>query len=82
MSAVENDQYVHPGARFSQSGAMLGHGQGLTLRDWFAGQCLRDTFAALHAAGQANFNDYQVKRCAETAYMAADAMLAAREVQS
>lgn len=55
---------------------------GMTLRDWFAGQCLRDFFAALYAAGSSNFNDYQVQRCAEAAYKAADAMIRAREVKS
>ena len=52
---------------------------GMSLRDWFAGQCMRDTFAALAAMGSENLNEYQLKRCAEASYMAADAMLAARE---
>lgn len=52
---------------------------GMTLRDWFAGQCMRDTFAALAASGWANFNEYQLKRCAKASYLAADAMLEARK---
>jgi hypothetical protein len=51
---------------------------GMTLRDWFAGQCMHDTFAALAAAGWANFNEYQLRKCAEASYQAADAMIAAR----
>ena len=55
--------------------------EGMTLRDWFAGQAMRDTFAALAAAGYANFNEHQLKRCAQASYQAADAMLAAREAK-
>ena len=52
--------------------------EAMTLRDWFAGQAFRDTFAALAASGWSNLNDYQIKKAAEASYMAADAMLAAR----
>ena len=51
---------------------------GVSLRDWFAGQAMRDTFAALAAAGWSNFNEYQLKRCAEASYAAADAMIETR----
>ena len=57
----------------------LGHiAAGMSLRDWFAGQCMRDTFAALAAAGWSNFNEYQLQRCAQASYLAADALLAER----
>ena len=46
-------------------------------RDRFAGQAMRDTFAALAAAGRSNFNEYQLRQCARMSYMAADVMLAA-----
>ncbi|WP_226552940.1 hypothetical protein [Celeribacter naphthalenivorans] len=52
--------------------------EGMTLRDWFAGQCMRDTFASLAASGQANLNEFQLERCARMSYVAADAMLKAR----
>ena len=37
---LENDGYVYPGQRIAQNGIPLGHGQGLTKREWFAGQAL------------------------------------------
>lgn len=52
---------------------------GMSLRDYFAGQCMRDTFAALAAAGWSNVNDIQMERCAKLSYMAADALLSARD---
>ncbi len=52
---------------------------GVSLRDYFAAQALRDTFAALAAGGECNFNAYQLERCARMSYMAADAMLAERD---
>ena len=57
----------------------LGHiAAGMSLRDYFAAQCMRDTFAARAAAGWSNFNEYQLQRCAQASYLAADAMLAER----
>ena len=51
----------------------------MTLRDYFAGQCLRDTFAALACNGIMNLNSYRINQCAQMSYAAADAMLAARD---
>ena len=36
MSDLEQDAYVYPGQRIARNGAVLGHGQGMTLRDAFA----------------------------------------------
>jgi len=80
MIVLEHDGYVHPGARFSQSGAMLGHGQGMTLRDYFAGQALAGICNAFSGANEDAEWFEQV--AAKAVYRIADAMLAAREVQS
>lgn len=37
MTELEQDPYVYPGPRIAQNGMVLGRGQGMTLRDWFAG---------------------------------------------
>lgn len=62
---TDKDSYVYPGKRFTKCGVMSGHGQGMTLRDWFAGQALIGLTGSPH-------------RAAEAAYEYADAMLEAR----
>jgi hypothetical protein len=37
---VERDNYVYPGKRFTKSGYTAGDGQGMSLRDYFAGQAM------------------------------------------
>ena len=37
---LEFDNYVHPGKRVGRQGVQLGHGQGMSLRDYFAGQAM------------------------------------------
>jgi len=49
-------------------------GPGMTLRDWFAGQAMRD-LKNLHM----NMNDYQIEQRAKEAYALADAMLRERQ---
>ena len=36
---TERDNYVYPGKGIGRSGADLGHGQGMALRDYFAAHC-------------------------------------------
>lgn len=87
MSEIENDKYVYPGARFSQNGMALGHGQGMTLRDWFAGQALAAMIAKapfFDRDGEYGSEDVDMLQfkidMSESAYLYADAMIAAREV--
>lgn len=39
--SLEQDDYVYPGTRFTKCGHVSGQGQGMTLRDWFAGHVAR-----------------------------------------
>lgn len=65
---TERDLYVHPGYRVAENGTNLGCGQGISLRDWFAGQAL----AAIAD------NDEIREAIAFDAYALADAMMAER----
>ena len=67
---VELDNYVYPGKRFTKSGYTVGTGQGMSLRDHFAGQAL---------AGIAQDESLTPKHTGELAYQLADAMLKARK---
>lgn len=60
-----------PGPAFTRNGYQSGHDMGMTLRDWFAGQALANTYAQ---------HEQDPSKVAEWAYQIADAMLAAREV--
>ena len=40
MIDTEHDPYAFPGDRYSSRGHKTGHGQGMTMRDWCAGQAL------------------------------------------
>jgi hypothetical protein len=64
---VERDNYVYPGNRFTKLGYGIGAGQGMSLRDYFAGQVL--------AGGGPSSPDIM----AVFAYSMADAMLKARK---
>lgn len=77
--AFPSQQFSHYGAdeRGSPT-AIYEPTPGMSLRDYLAGQCMRDTFAALAAAGWGNLNDHQLERCAKASYAAADAMIAER----
>ncbi len=46
------------------------------LRDWFAGQAMAQGMNVL-VSSQHNLNDHQIGQLARTAYLAADAMIAA-----
>ncbi|KQI67018.1 hypothetical protein AN189_17485 [Loktanella sp. 3ANDIMAR09] len=69
---LEQDSYVFPGERFSQSGVIIGNGKGMTLRDWFAGQYIAGRFG-----GEPGIH-LRPENAARDAYELADAMLAAR----
>ncbi len=69
-AATQMDDYVYPGERFTQSGMRSGHGMGMTMRDWFAGQAL--------SGGYAKWGRFSAKEIATLSYTIADAMLAAR----
>ncbi len=64
---LERDNYVHPGKRISQQGVVLGHGQGMSLRDYFAGQAL---MGQITSGGSVN---------EKTCYIMADLLLKERE---
>lgn len=51
---------------------------GVTLRDWYAGQAMSQGMAVL-VSSQHNLNKYQLRQLAKTAFLAADAMIAERE---
>jgi len=53
---------------------VIGHYEGMTLRDWFAGQALVGMLAS-----KAGIPPYSNSWAAERAYQMADAMLAARK---
>lgn len=69
--ALEVDGYAFPGTRYSQEGMPIGVGQGMTMRDWFAGQALAGNIA----------RDDRPKMAAKSAYEIADAMLAERNAE-
>jgi hypothetical protein len=71
MTGTELDSYVYPGPRYTKSGYTNGAGQGITLRDYFAGQAL---------AGLAQDESVTAKRAGEIAYEMANAMLEARKL--
>jgi hypothetical protein len=78
MNVLEQDGYVYPGKRFTQTGLMSGVGQGMTLRDYFAGQALPAVISACQ-------HDTLVKGeipeevFARIAFEVADAMIKARD---
>ena len=63
-----------PGPVYTQNGHLSGHGMGMSLRDWFAGQALAGYFGYCLAGHQ---NTATVPT-AEYIYQMADAMIAAR----
>tara|TARA_R110000796_G_scaffold16843_2_gene52288 strand:- start:366 stop:599 length:234 start_codon:yes stop_codon:yes gene_type:complete len=67
---VERDNYVYPGKRFTKSGYGIGAGQGMSLRDYFAGQAM---------VGLAQDESLTTERTGELAYQLADAMLKTRK---
>lgn len=75
---TEQDQYAFPGDRYTQGGVKSGHGQGMTLRDWFAGQAMQGLWSAFNRDWH-NPNNYQIDVVARNAYLVADAMLEARK---
>lgn len=78
---VERDNYVYPGKRFTKSGYTVGPGQGMSLRDHFAGLFIqtlevRSGRVYLHSDGAATYDPDTV---AAGLYHLADAMLKARK---
>ena len=76
-----NAQIKDGGWAFPMSGGHVENGQwvnpeypGMTLRDYFADGANR--------SGACPYNQHEHEKCSEWAYSRADAMLAAREVQS
>lgn len=76
MYDLENDHYVYPGQRISKSGYKVGQGQGMTLRDYFAGQVLAGSFSGVMP--KALDVSWMQQHGSDYAYHIADAMLAAR----
>ncbi|MCJ8336505.1 MAG: hypothetical protein MJH10_20115 [Epibacterium sp.] len=68
---TELDSYVYPGKRLTKNGHCSGHGQGMTLRDWFAGQVMASLVASQAFGSPDSY--------AKEAYQQADAMLNARD---
>ena len=85
MSDLEHDAYVYPGQRIARNGHVLGHGQGMTLRDWFAGQFLAGAAVGNDPLDRKDGESLEAARArywggvAAVAYSAADAMIAARK---
>lgn len=76
MSEIDNGGYAFPGAQsfhhLDTGGMSTRHTDGMTLRDWFAGQAL-PALLEWHPA------DLRVEQAPAKAYRIADAMLAARK---
>lgn len=80
MEKSERDIYVHPGRRISQSGVELGHGQGMSMRDWFAGQALVELMRVTPQLARPPIEGETVAQArAREAYCQADAMMEARQ---
>lgn len=76
MSEHENPQaFPVPPASFGPSGDLAVATEGMTLRDWFAGQALMGIIAGCAGSGL-TYDDHEA---AEDAFQVADAMLAARK---
>lgn len=77
---LERDDYAYPGQRFTQSGFNVGYGQGMTLRDYFAGQVLVGGFTEFNSLADL---EMPVEECvmviSGAAYAIADAMIAERK---
>lgn len=78
MSDLESDDYAYPGTRFTRSGHISGEGQGMTLRDYFAGQALAGHMADAEASPHVYSDDEFLLARAKFLYRFADAMLATR----
>jgi hypothetical protein len=77
---TELDDYVHAGPRYTLGGSNKGNGQGMSMRDYFAGQALAGDMAN---SDEGVFrNDVDGKYLLDRAvffYRMADAMLEARK---
>ena len=68
---TELDDYVHAGPRYTIGGFNKGNGQGMSMRDYFAGQAM---------LGLLRSEDWmQLSQTAKYSYEMADAMLEARK---
>ena len=72
MGAKSETEYAFPVFR----GGYIYH-NGMTLRDWFAGQAMNGLYAGRPPMGGMNINHFKSE--AEISYLMADAMLEARE---
>jgi len=77
MADLERDNYVYPGTRLSRDGLPIGVGQGISVRDWFAGQALQGILAGGFADTVPH--DAVDNEASFYAYKYADEMLAQRE---
>ena len=77
---TELDDYVHAGPRYTMGGFNKGDGQGMSMRDHFAGQALAGDMGNGYEGSFANDTEdtYLVQR-ARLMYRIADAMLEARK---
>ena len=74
---MKQDMPAFPFEYETSDGARITH-NGMSLRDYFAGQAL---IGYLHASAQSGFgppNEYQAKEAARNSYVVADAMIAER----
>ncbi|MGJ8515689.1 hypothetical protein [Carnimonas bestiolae] len=74
MAEREEDVRSRKGmeSAFPSNSEILGHCEGMLLRDWFAGQALQFAWMDINVEGN-------VKKTAESAYLVADAMMEARK---
>jgi hypothetical protein len=83
-TSLEQDGYAYPGQRIAQNGTPLGHGQGMTLRDYFAahvnisGMNLYETYVLKYAKDPTVLE--MASYAAKIKYITADAMIKARDI--
>jgi hypothetical protein len=77
---TQKDKYAYPGERFSENGWKIGVGQGMTMRDWFAGQAMCGIQAGYWS--NPSISGVSPTMCANEAYQVADAMLAERKKET
>lgn len=76
MTELQNDQYTYPGDRYTRNGSQSGRGMGISVRDYFAGECIAGILAGYW--GNPDMGGLSPANLADEAFQMADAMMAMR----